>query len=232
MRNTKVRAGLLVASCTSILMLATAPAWAEQTVSGGHGTGLEGSDLTTSSSTNQTSKTDGEPQTEVENSTMDGSAGGVRIQAAKLLQTERENHKQALTADKKQKVCENRKDEIEKRGSNYAAAAQRHLDVFNNIFTKLQTFHDTKHLNVTNYDALVADATAKQTAATNAVQALKNADVPIDCTATDPASSVATLKVAVQNARQALKDYRSSLKNLVVALKGASTTQTNATGSN
>jgi hypothetical protein len=220
MQQTKTRAGLLVASCLTVLVLSAAPVWAE------HGaadtTGSDGNSTTDTSTTTSTN------EVEVENTTSESSHGGIRSEAAKLLQTKREEHKTTLSTDKKLKACEAHKAEFGKRASNYAAAAQRHLDTFDKIFTKLQDFYKNKGLNVSNYDTLVADATAKQTAAANAVKALKDADVTLDCSSTtvDPASTVATLKVAVQNARQALKDYRTSLKDLVVALKGASTAQT------
>lgn len=211
MQQTRTRAGLIVASCLSMLVLSAAPVWA-------NGSPHASAD-DVSTSTSSSSNTD----VQVNNDSSDNSQGGIRSEAAKMLQMKRQEIKQDKTAAVKQKACEAHKNEIDNRAKNYSAAAQRHLDVFNGIFTKLQNFYTKKGLNVSNYDTLVADATAKQTAATNAVQALKDADVTIDCTSTDPASTVATLKVAVQNARQALKDYRTSLKNLVVAFKGAST---------
>ena len=82
---------------------------------------------------------------------------------------------------------------------------------------------------VANYDTLVATAKTKQAAAQSAVNELKALDVTIDCTQPDPASTVATLKAAVQKARSALQDYRASIKDVVVALKGASTSTSDST---
>jgi hypothetical protein len=96
----------------------------------------------------------------------------------------------------------------------------------------VQQFESSKQLQVSNYDALVATATAKQTAAASAVSALKALNVQIDCSQADPAATVATIKTAVADARTSLQAYRSALKDLVVALKGASSAQTGAdTGS-
>jgi hypothetical protein len=165
---------------------------------------------------------------ETENESGDDSAAdaqtkaSIHAKASELLTTKRQNVKEH-TAEQKKKSCEARAANIKKRADNYATAAQRHLNVFNKIFTRVQDFQTKKQLTVTNYDDLVAAATAKQTAAQAAVDALKDSDVTIDCTQADPASAVATLKTATANARTALHEYRVAIKDLVVALKGAST---------
>jgi hypothetical protein len=148
----------------------------------------------------------------------------VKSQASQLLSEKRQNGKQH-SAEQKKKSCEVRAANINRKADKYAAQAQKHLDVFNKIFTKVQNFHDDKNLNVDGYDALLATATAKQTDAQTAVDALKAVDVDIDCTQSDPASAVATLKAATKNARSALHEYRTAIKDLVVAMKGASTAQ-------
>ena len=159
-----------------------------------------------------------------------GGQGGLRAQAQQLLQAKRRGMP-VHTAAQRQKACEARQKSIDTRTANYGAAAQRHLEVFNSIFTKVQQFHDSKQLTVSNYEALVAAATAKQSAAQSAVTALQALDVTIDCTQSDPASTVATIKSAVADARSSLQAYRSALKDVVVALKGASTAQPGAVSS-
>lgn len=142
--------------------------------------------------------------------------------AEQLLATKRANIKEHTQAQK-QKSCEARQTSINKRVNNYAKAAQRHLDVFNSIFTKVQAFETKKNLNVPTYEALVDTAKTKQAAAQTAVDTLKALDVSIDCTQADPAASVATVKTATANARTTLHEYRKAIKDIVVALKGAST---------
>jgi hypothetical protein len=225
MKQIKIKAGLLLACSFSVVALATAPVMAHET-STGTGSGSDSGSLNSKHTDDTVQLASESPSGTDSASDQAESSGTLRQQAEELLKTKRQNVKNELTQDKKQKACEAHKTEINKRANNYASAAQKHLGVFNDIFTKLQNFYTSKGLNVSNYDTLVADATAKQTAAATAVQALKDADVSIDCTSTDPASTVATLKVTVANARQALKDYRTSLKNLVVAFKGASTSTT------
>ena len=169
-----------------------------------------------------------ETETNVETDGGSHQSGRLHDEAQQLLSDRRLKVKEHTEAQR-QKACELRQKSIDKRTANFGAAAQRHLTVFNNIFTKVKAFHDSKGLNVADYDTLVATATAKQTAAQAAVDALKALDVQIDCTQTDPAGTVATIKTAVANARTALKDYRTAIKNVIVALKGASTSTSNTT---
>jgi Fe2+ transport system protein B len=215
---------LLAVAFVFTLLVATVPASAEHGRGGDRTlTATTTSDDTTVATTDSTSSN--ETEQEVENPTdQTHQSGSLRAQAQKLLQTKRQEVHEH-TAAERQKACEARQKSIDRRTSNYGTAAQRHLDVFNSIFTKVQQFHDSKQLNVSNYDALVAAATAKQTAAQSAVTALKALNVQIDCTQSDPAATVATIKSAVADARTSLQAYRSALKDLVVALKGASSAQ-------
>jgi hypothetical protein len=212
MQQLHKRISFVLASAFGVAVLTVAPVWAD------HGKSVVNADSSTTSS-----------ETETETSSTDASGTEtpqtMREKAQELVQTKRTNVKEH-TADQKQKACEAHSAEINKRATNYAAAAQRHLDVFNAIFTKVQAFETTKQLNVANYDTLVATATAKQTDAQTAVNNLKALDVSIDCTQSDPATAVATLKTATANARTALQAYRQAIKDVVVALKGASTAQT------
>jgi len=224
MQLSKKRLSLLLASSFGTAVLVVAPVWADH---GSDSTSSSG-DSGSSSSGSATSGQETEQQTTTETETKDTAeaTAGIHEQAKQLLAQQRQNGKQKSTADR-QKACQAHQTEINKRVSNYAKSAQKHLDTFNAIFTKVQAFHDSKGLTVANYDTLVAAAKTKQTAAQTAVDALAALNVKIDCSQSDPASSVASVKVAVKNARTTLQDYRKSIKDIVVALKGASTAQSN-----
>lgn len=155
-------------------------------------------------------------------------SGNLRSEAATLLNQDRKNSKEH-TAAQRLKACEERQTDINKHSTQFATEAAKHLDTFNSIFTKLQAFQVSKHLTVSNYSTLLADATAKQATAQTAVTTLKTLDVNINCSQPDPASTVATIKESVSSTRTALQAYRTSLKNLVVAMKGASTAQSTTT---
>lgn len=153
-----------------------------------------------------------------------------RQEAIQMLQTDRKDLRLVHTALQRQKACEAHQAAINQRVSNYAKAAQTNLDTFNSIFTKVQAFYADKKLDVANYSTLLATAQAQQTAAQQAVDALKSLDVTIDCTQPDPAQTLATVKTAVVAARTALQSYRSSIKDIITALEGASSAQnTNTT---
>lgn len=199
MQQFRKRLLYIMATASTLSVLAVAPVWAH------------GSEKHDNSGTDDAVAT-----TDVSGS------DSLRDQAEQLLTTKRAGAK-THSAEQRKKSCEARKAHIQKRADNYATAAQRHLGVFNNIFTKVQAFHDKKQLNVSNYETLVAAAKEKQTTAQTAVDQLKSLDVSIDCAQSDPATTVATLKTATKNARLALQEYRKSIKDVVVALKGAST---------
>ncbi|HSX06870.1 MAG TPA: hypothetical protein VLG92_04060 [Candidatus Saccharimonadia bacterium] len=210
----------MIASLSIVFGLAAMPASAL----GKESNPIERTDDSTSSS-----------QTKAVNTNDDNSSDAVepsdslRSQARQLLQAKRENIKEHTLA-MRQKACQQRQKGIDTRTKAYGTAAERHLTMFNQIFTKVQAFHDSKKLNVANYDALVTAAKDKQATAQSAVDALKALDVQIDCTQSDPATAVATIKQAVANARTALQAYRTALKDVIAALKGAATaTPSNAT---
>lgn len=206
MQQLKRRLTLMFASSFGTAALVVAPVWAAQGTNA-HSTSDKTAVVTTASETTTTTTDD---------------QSNLHSKAQELLQQKRANSK-PKSQEARQKACTIHEDEINKRVDNYAKAAQRHLDVFDKLFTKVQDFYKAKSLNVANYDSLVATATAKQTAAQGAVDTLKALDVDIDCTQPDPAMSVATVKTAVATTRTALQDYRKSIKDVVVALKGAST---------
>jgi hypothetical protein len=229
------QSALMLAAIAMVLGLAVGPVSAEHgsddSGSGSSSNGSSDDDSgsgTTTETVHVTSTTlsSSQPVTDSESSDDNSGSGSGKLhgKAKKLLTDLRQKGKEH-SQEARQKACTQRQNSIDHRTAAYASAAGRHLDTFNKIFAKVQAFHDNKHLNVTDYNTLVAAATAKQVTAQSAVDALKALDVTIDCTQSDPASAVATVKAAVQNARTALKDYRTAIKNVVVALKGASTAQ-------
>jgi len=165
----------------------------------------------------------------------DSSGGTLHARAQQLLDDKRQTAKEHSEAQR-QEACKQRQANIDERFQTLGDKASRYLNGFNNIFTKVQTYQTKNKLDVPNYDTLVADVTAKQAAATAAVNTLDaQSGSKIDCTATDPAQSVANVKTATQDARTALQAYRASLKALVQALlaaKQAANTTNAQAGSN
>jgi hypothetical protein len=127
------------------------------------------------------------------------------------------------TQEHRQTACEARKTNLTKRMANAVRQAQNHKAVFDKIYTRVKTFHDTKNLDVPNYDTLVANVDTAQADAAASITALQQLDVSVDCTSQTVADSVSTFQQAVKNTRDSLKAYRASITDLITALKGAST---------
>lgn len=218
MQQIRKRILYTLASAFGLSVLAVAPVWAQQGQDSGSDKSTEHSVVASTTEDNSNDSSSDSAATETEKETL-------REQARKLVTTKRETGK-THTAEQKKKSCEAHQTEINNRVDNYAKAAQRHLVVFNTIFTRVQAFQTDKQLNVPTYDGLVATAKTKQAAAQTAVDALQALNVKIDCTQADPATGVATVKTATANARTALQEYRKAIKDVIVALKGASTSTT------
>jgi chromosome segregation ATPase len=146
-------------------------------------------------------------------------------QTAKVqVQAKMEDKAKTHTAQQRQKSCEARKTNLTKRMNNAVAAAQRHKTKFDAIYTRVKTFHDSKNLNVANYDSLVAAVDKAQQDAADQIAALKALDIAVDCTQTDSlATNISAFQTAVKSTRDSLKTYRKSLVDLITALHGAST---------
>lgn len=125
------------------------------------------------------------------------------------------------TAEQRKKVCESRANGINKRFTNFGTVADRHLAKIDGAYEKLQAYQAANKLDADNYDALVAVADAKQQTAVDAIAALKLVNTTIDCSSTDPAAAIAEVKAAVKTTREALKDYRKSVKAILVELRTA-----------
>jgi hypothetical protein len=171
------------------------------------------------------------PPTDTENEHETQHSQTLREQFKTMAQEKVQNEVKTKTSDKsrdqKQKSCDARKANLTKRMANAVTAAQRHKEVFDKIYTKVQNFHDSKNLNVTNYDALKAAADKAQQDAADQIAALKSLDVSVDCTQTDSlATNITAFQTAVKSTRDSLKAYRKSIVDVITALHGASTSTT------
>lgn len=132
------------------------------------------------------------------------------------------------TDKERQKICEEKSADITKKLNKKIADANKHKAVFDKIFTRIKDFKEAKQLSPSNYDALVASATNAQTAAANSIAALQAFEVTVDCTQIDDATKkLAGFKEALSQTRDSLKEYKTAVKNVIVAVKTSiSTTST------
>lgn len=129
-----------------------------------------------------------------------------------------EDRKQRLS-DAKQKVCEARKERITRGIERVANRGEKHLKVFATITDRVTAFYENKGKTLSNYDALVADVAAKKTAAEAAVRATAAYENTFDCSGDDPKGMLKSFRTTVAAQREAMKKFRTSIKNLIVGVK-------------
>jgi len=146
---------------------------------------------------------------------------------------------QANAAEKlneaKLKVCQNKESAIQKRNSQLAKMAEDMLTKFDGIATKVETYYTSKVVpsgkTVPNYNALVADIATKKSAAKTALDKANTDATAFKCTSDDPKGQLTLFRVDMQAVKSALKDYRTSIKNLIVAVRSATGTAQSTTNS-
>lgn len=189
-----------------------------------------GKDSTTSDSSSTDSNTSPEQeqeQTDVKDFKSQGN--DYLLHMRDKMKTEH-NQNEAQVVANRQKHCEQMQKMLNNQVADFSRNAQNHLDVFNSVYSKVQAFATSKNVTSAQYQSLVTAANTQQANATQAVAALKTVAVNIDCTQQDPASSLATIKSAVDSTRTALQSYQQAIKavisNLESATKSSSTTNT------
>jgi len=223
---------VISAVCTLVLLgLAPATAGATELVPP-----TDGTDSTTTStsgdsqssntgdSTAESGTTPEQEQTDVHTFKSQGNAYLLQLRS-KMKTEHAQNQAQAIA--NRQKHCEQLQNMVNRQVADFSRNAQNHLTVFNNVYSKVQAFASSKNVTSSNYQSLVTAANTQQSNATQAVAALKSVAVNIDCTQQDPASSLATVKTAVDSTRSALQGYQQAIKAVISNLEAA--TKTSAT---
>lgn len=170
-------------------------------------------------------------ETETENETELTDAQKQEVEAHKSeikdrLEAKKAEIKEKL-ADKRLQTCERRQSMINKIFDNATERNKKQLAVFQKIEDKVKAFYVDKKLSVEGYDAAVANADAKKTAAVAAIEA--SADVNFDCASADGTNPGSVIKEAMQARHTALKDYKTAVKDLIVLVKKGHGQQTDTT---
>lgn len=133
----------------------------------------------------------------------------------------------------KLKVCQNKEAAIQKRNDQLTKTTTNMLTKFDSIATRVETYYTDKAVpagkTVSNYDALIADIAAKKVAVqTNLDKAITDASA-FKCSSDDPKSQLTQFRTDMQTVKQSLQDYRTSIKNLIVAIRSATGTTESST---
>lgn len=126
---------------------------------------------------------------------------------------------------KRLEYCEKHKDEIVGRSESLGRLVAGMLGKFDAILARVTEYYTTKLVpagkTVSNYDALVADVTAKK-AQVQTDLANAQADVAgFVCTGDNPKGQMTQYRLDMQLVKKDLQTYRTSIKNLIVAVKTA-----------
>lgn len=133
-----------------------------------------------------------------------------RIEAKKAEKTEKLDQKRLA-------VCQKRQEKI---STIFAKATEQNrlqLAVFQAIEENVKAFYAKHNLTADGYDAALATANEKEA---TAVAALDVSDATtFDCTTTDNSKPGSVIKEAMTVRHEALKDYRTAIKNLILVVK-------------
>jgi len=152
-------------------------------------------------------------------------------QAALKQKSESEQEKDRQKQEKFRKACENRTGTFKTRLGNIDTRTQKQLDTMDKIVERVKTFKTNKNLTVDNYDALLADVAAKRQVVVDLHDVLKQQTTSFTCgdDQSQAQANVQTFKDALKQEIDAIKAYRTAIKNLIVAVKTAAQAQEGAT---
>lgn len=144
----------------------------------------------------------------------------------RTLGAEKKEEAKTRLANAKLKACQNREKAVQNIMVRIADRGQKQLDLFTTISERTQKFYTDKGRTASNYDTLVADVNAKKTAAQATVDEIKAKSVTFKCDGEDPKGVASSFKDSLKSEIEALKAYKTSVKNLIVGVKSAQATDT------
>ena len=128
----------------------------------------------------------------------------------------------------KTKVCEVKMNVVEKRMENLVRMAENMEEVFDKISMRVQDFYQNKVVTaggkLNSYESLVQQTTLKKQAVDSSLEKAKADTEKFNCTDGTAKTTLLTFRKDMQAVKSALKDYRTSVKNLIVAVHGVTKT--------
>jgi hypothetical protein len=154
-----------------------------------------------------------------------------RQETAQVTAADKRAAVQTRLADVKLKVCQQREKTIDNIMTRMGDRGVKQLDVFTKIADRTEVFYDKSGKVLGNYDALVADVNAKKADAQTAVTAAQSTTVTFKCDGTDPKGAASSFKTSLEAQNQALKAYKTAVKDLIVGVKSVQGTTSSTEGS-
>ena len=151
-----------------------------------------------------------------------------RAQEAKVRAQEAKEHTQTRASEAKQRLegakleaCQAREQRIEATMAQMTKRGENHIAVFTKITDRVKEFYENKGRVAENYDILVTEVDTKKLAAEAAVASTQSVGDVFSCDSDNPKIASQEFREAHKAQVAALKDYRTSVKNLIVAVKSA-----------
>lgn len=121
------------------------------------------------------------------------------------------------------KSCQEVEKNLTTRSSHLSDLTTNIEKVFTAIAQRVENYYLTKLVpagkTLPDYDALVADITTKQNAIAPLVDAANKDFTSFTCGSDNPKAQITQFRVDMQAVKGALQDYRTSIKNLIVAIR-------------
>jgi chromosome segregation ATPase len=141
------------------------------------------------------------------------------------LKAQAETRKAEVKAD----VCEKRQDKLQALLPKLSKGATTVKGRIDNKYEKVQAFYESKNLNLSNYDELVGAIETAKANSEASIAAVNDYSIEVDCTSDTLGSELDGYRSAVGAVKEDLKAYRDALVNLITALRGASSAQSEQT---
>lgn len=126
-------------------------------------------------------------------------------------------------AEAKLKACQAKEKAIKKRAKRLGGLAANMQNKFDSIAARVREYYTTKVVpsgkTVANYDSLVADIQTKKGAVQTALTQVQATADSFACDSNDPKGQLAQFRAEMRAVKSALKDYRTAIKNLIVAVR-------------
>lgn len=121
--------------------------------------------------------------------------------------------------EKKLEICQKHEADINRHMQKIAERTEKHKQVFDKIFERVQDFYASKNLNLDGYSVLIEDAEGKKAIAEEAIARLQAEGVDFGCESDDPVGVAVAFKSVRSDSAEAMQEYKTSLKNLISQIK-------------
>lgn len=128
-------------------------------------------------------------------------------------------------ADIRKKICEKSGQRARERYLSVQSRAQKINQRINSRVDRAKAFVTEHNLTIDNYDAMLADIEAKKSVAAAAAAAIEGSIGQFDCESATGKEQMAEIKSKVAIFKTAAKDYKTSVRTFLQAVKSAAHTQ-------